>query len=115
MFKEIVDTMNGNARRRANAKVAIGVSIGVLVGAAAGIILAPKSGKETRKDIKHGAEKTVEKAQDVAHIAKKLVKKEVDAVNKTVATKANDVKTNLKQTKEAPKAKSQKTEEDKKT
>ena len=36
-------------------KVALGVAVGAVVGAAAGVLLAPKSGKETRADIKKKA------------------------------------------------------------
>lgn len=37
--------------------------LGALVGAAAGILLAPKSGKETRNDIKKGGKKAYRKAR----------------------------------------------------
>jgi len=49
-IREIMDALNGNARRRARVRVAVGTSIGVLAGAVAGILMAPKSGKMTRKD-----------------------------------------------------------------
>lgn len=102
-FKEIADALNGNTRRRANTRFAVGTTIGVLLGAAAGIMLAPKSGRELRKDIKHGAEVGVVKARETALKAAKYVKKEVSSVNDTVADKVNDLKTNLKHAKEAAK------------
>ena len=37
--------------------------LGALVGATAGILLAPKSGKETRADIKKGGKKAYKKAR----------------------------------------------------
>lgn len=37
--------------------------LGALVGATAGILLAPKSGKETREDIKKGGKKAYRKAR----------------------------------------------------
>lgn len=62
-----------------NFKVPLGAAIGLVAGVVAGILTAPKSGKETRADIKHkaeelkdGAEKAVDK---VTHEAKDAVEK----------------------------------------
>lgn len=41
-------------------KVGVGLTIGTLVGSAVGVLFAPKSGKETREDLKDVAEKSVE-------------------------------------------------------
>lgn len=95
-FKEIIDNLNGNARRRANARIAVGTSIGVLAGATAGILLAPKSGKQTRKAMKHGADLGVEKTRKAARKAADFVKDEAALVNKTITEKMNDLKTHLK-------------------
>ena len=43
--------------------VAIGAAIGAVVGVVTGILFAPKSGKETRKDIKDSATNASEKVQ----------------------------------------------------
>ncbi|MHB8773298.1 MAG: YtxH domain-containing protein [Syntrophales bacterium] len=40
-----------------------GLLIGGLLGAAVGILYAPKSGKETRDDIRHSAEELLDKAK----------------------------------------------------
>ena len=48
MFNEIRDTLNGKNKRRARKNVAAGVGLGALAGAVAGLLFAPKSGKETR-------------------------------------------------------------------
>ncbi len=48
---------------------AIGAAIGVTVGAAAGILLAPKSGKETREDIAQAARELPGKAKEVVEKA----------------------------------------------
>lgn len=47
-------------------KLAIGTVVGAVTGFAAGILFAPKSGKETRKDIKNAVEKAVKKVHEEA-------------------------------------------------
>jgi hypothetical protein len=59
-------------------------------------LLAPKSGKETRKYIKDIAEIGVENASEAAQKAVKFVKKEAAAVK----GKVNDLKTHMKNSKE---------------
>ena len=49
----------------------IGVAIGAVSGVIAGILLAPKSGKETRKDIKEGAEDLKNKGEKAIRGVKK--------------------------------------------
>jgi gas vesicle protein len=47
--------------------VVMGLAIGLAVGYVAGILTAPKSGKETRQDIKDAGDKAVQLAQDKLH------------------------------------------------
>ena len=56
-------TTKRQARKERGTGIAAGVAAGALIGAAAGILLAPKSGKETRADIK-------EKTGEVASVVK---------------------------------------------
>jgi len=63
-------------------KVAAGVAIGALAGAAAGILLAPKSGKETRKDIEKFAKDTKQKGIELFEKAKAEVAKKIENVQK---------------------------------
>lgn len=63
-------------------KVAAGVALGALAGAAAGVLLAPKSGKETRKDIEKFAKDTKEKGLDLFEKAKAEVEKKIANVQK---------------------------------
>lgn len=46
--------------------IAIGAAIGAVAGVVTGILFAPKSGKETREDIKNAAEKAGTKLHDEA-------------------------------------------------
>ena len=52
-------------------------ALGALVGATLGILFAPKSGKETRKELKEKAEELIEKAKeiDVVEVKDKIVTK----------------------------------------
>ena len=93
---EILETLNGNAKRRSRTNVAIGTAVGLLLGAAAGILLAPKSGKETRQDIKKAAESGLEHVNQAAKTTAKFVKREVAEVKE----KVNAIKANKKHPKE---------------
>ena len=59
-----------------------GLVIGAIGGAVAGILLAPKSGAETREDIKHFAEDIKDKATDMYSKAQKEVQKKIEAVKR---------------------------------
>lgn len=78
-------------------KLAIGAAVGVVTGFVAGILTAPKSGKETRKDIKDTANKVTREAEkklkelyvdltDVINKAKVVAKKEGAKVKKELLT-----------------------------
>ncbi len=55
-----------------------GLFLGAIAGATAGILLAPKSGKETREDLKKMAKEYQEKAMDLYATAKKVVTKKMN-------------------------------------
>ena len=59
-----------------------GLFLGVIAGAAAGILLAPKSGKETQEDLKKLAKEYQEKAMDMYAVTKKTLEKKLDALKK---------------------------------
>lgn len=76
-------------RRRVIKDVAIGSTIAAAAGYVAGILTAPKSGKETRESLKNGAEKELQKvhvdldkavseAKKTGHKAGSKAKKELD-------------------------------------
>jgi gas vesicle protein len=59
-----------------------GLLIGTVAGVVAGILLAPKSGAETREDIKKLAEDLKDKAEDAYAKARKEVEKKIEQVKK---------------------------------
>ena len=59
-----------------------GVLLGTVAGVVAGILLAPKSGEETREDIKKLAEDLKDKATDLYDDAKKELEKKIAQVKK---------------------------------
>lgn len=80
-----------------NKKLAIGAAVGVVGGFLAGILTAPKSGKETRKDIKDTANKVTREAEkklkglyteltDTIDAAKGVAKKEGAKVKQELLT-----------------------------
>jgi len=64
-----------------------GMGVGALLGAVAALLLAPKSGKETRDDIKSAAEDLKEKADKVIHdlseSSEELVKRSKEILEST--------------------------------
>ena len=81
-------------------RFALGVAFAALAGAAAGVLAAPKSGKETRADIKKKADKVKAGANKKAKEVKKTVKK----VGKDVGSGAKDLKKRSKNAVKSAKA-----------
>ena len=85
-------------------KFFLGALFGAVAGAVAGVVMAPKSGEETRKDIKDEAEKVGDKVQETGkkwfNVGKKKVEsiegkaeKAVKTVEKDAEKKVKDIKT----------------------
>lgn len=68
-----------------------GLVFGAVIGAAAGILLAPKSGTETREDIKKFSSDVQDKAEDLYMSSRKEVEKRIKALK--VAGKKLDLDT----------------------
>ena len=88
----------------AKGKLALGALLGAAAGFAAGILTAPKSGKETREDLKDTANKLkteatdeLEKAKGVATEKGNEVKKKAEAVAEDVTGRAQDVRARTEQ------------------
>lgn len=69
----------------------IGLLVGAIAGAVAGILLAPKSGAETRKDLKKFAGETFEHAKDLYVKAQESLSTKIDAL-KSVGKKIDEKK-----------------------
>ena len=63
-------------------KVATGLTLGAIFGAIAGLLFAPKAGKETREDIKKFAQDTKEKGEELFEGAKKEVAVKLENLKK---------------------------------
>jgi gas vesicle protein len=63
--------------------LAVGLGVGLIVGGVLGVLFAPKSGVETRKDIKNTVDKGVTKLKGIpADIRAKLNKSTIDDIKK---------------------------------
>jgi gas vesicle protein len=110
IFKDLHDLVYREKmkRERANAvkKFAVGAGIfagAVAIGVVTGIMIAPKSGKETRKDLMKKAEETVESIKSAVHKTSDTVKASAADVAqnakeavKDAQAKAKDVKKDIK-------------------
>lgn len=91
-----------------NKGVAVGAALGAVIGVITGILFAPKSGKETRQDIKDTAVKVATKLQEEAeHLQEELShlieKAEVKAkeAGKTVSDKTHELIVQAKHTRDS--------------
>jgi len=80
--------MSGNREERSVVvNFLAGLGLGALIGAAAALLLAPKSGPETRQDIAKAAEEIKKKAskavQDLSESSEELVKKSKELLETT--------------------------------
>lgn len=66
----IIEKTKKARENKARKKVLAGLAVGAVVGAAAGVLLAPKSGKETREDIANAAKQLPERAKEIAELGK---------------------------------------------
>lgn len=89
---KLVDMLNEKKRRERKQQqmdTAKKVAIGSVIGAMTGILLAPKSGKETREDIAN-------KSKEAAETTKKSVKESVETMKNVQGKVTEDVKDKLK-------------------
>ncbi|MCX5780142.1 MAG: YtxH domain-containing protein [Firmicutes bacterium] len=107
IFKELMDSIGKEKRRQKRVEAAQhyakGMFIAAALGVATGILLAPRSGKETREDMKKKAMMCMEKMRDTFHHQTEMMKhsaahleEEAAQVIKDVAEKTEAVKKDLK-------------------
>ena len=91
--------------KREKKGLAIGALFGAVIGVITGILFAPKSGKETRKDIKDAAGKAadalVEEAHTLQNEAKKLIEKAESHAKKLKGQAATTAKEHISELKHA--------------
>lgn len=74
-------------------KVAIGTTIGVAVGAVAGVMLAPKTGKETRDDLAKNIQELPDKTKELFNETQELV----GEVKEKIIEKAHKIMSGVKE------------------
>lgn len=85
----IYDLINKKKRKqkaKAVKTAALSAAIGVTAGAAAGVLLAPKSGKETREDIVNKSVEAKDKLVEKTKATKAAISKKVSEGKKDVST-----------------------------
>lgn len=96
MFRELINLGRKEREREIARKYTAGAIVGTLVGLTAGILLAPKSGKDTRKDIADAAELGLNKAGDAINDAGVTVRKFAEDTVDTIQSKSIDLKNTVK-------------------
>jgi gas vesicle protein len=71
--------------------VLAGIGIGVLVGAVAGLLLAPKSGEETRDDLSKSLNDLSDKVSDLGRTVGQKVSSAVDRTRSQMAQKLGEI------------------------
>lgn len=87
------------------ASIALVFLSGAIVGAIAGVLFAPKSGKETRRTIKDYADRTEEELIEKAEEARAALDETIERGRQFVAEKKADVEAAVKAGREAMKEK----------
>lgn len=85
--------MNNNEGEGRGVLVSVlaGIGIGVLVGAVAGLLLAPKSGEEIRGDVAQKLHDLTDKVSDLAHDVKTKVSNTVERKRSEMAQKLGEI------------------------
>ncbi len=88
-----------NREKQVRRKVAIGATLGMTIGAVAGVLLAPKAGKDTRTDLAKNAQDLTEtikeisvKTQDLVGEAKERLSEKSHEIMSDVKEKISDIK-----------------------
>ena len=82
---------NNGDERTVLVSVLAGIGIGVLVGAVAGLLLAPKSGQETRDDLSKSLNDLSDKVTDLGRTVGQKVSTVVDRTRAQMAQKLGEI------------------------
>ena len=99
ILNDLIDLMTKDKRKRERAEAAqrfaVGMGVVATVGVAAGILLAPKSGKETREYMKEKVKIAVDSIRDTVHKRVELLK---DSAARAVEDISNEIKVAYRKT-----------------
>ena len=93
LLQKIEEKRNRQIKKEKNKKVAIataGVATGAVVGTIAGVLLAPKSGKETIADVKEKSNQVKNKISENIEDTKFKVKESKDKIKEYLAKRKNE-------------------------
>jgi len=85
---DLLPKSNAERKRNVREKTAVAAAIGVTVGAVAGILLAPKAGRETREELVTNIQELPEKVRELSDKTKELAG---EAKNKIAAKIKKDL------------------------
>jgi gas vesicle protein len=93
MGKKIIFDFNGKKKAKKNLQkgIAAGAVIGTFLGTVGGILLAPKSGKETREDIKKGVDTAAKKTSDTVKTTAQEVAQEAKEIGSKIGQEAKKI------------------------
>ncbi|MCS6775263.1 MAG: YtxH domain-containing protein [Chloroherpetonaceae bacterium] len=80
-----------DSERNVLVSVLAGIGIGVLVGAVAGLLLAPKSGQETRDELSKALKDLSDRVSDISHTVSQKVSTAVEKTRATMTQKLGEV------------------------
>ena len=90
LIKKGKEKREKKVRVRAIKNAAIGAAIGTTIGAVAGVLLAPKSGKENREDLVKVAKEIPEKAKEIVEKTKEKVEEVKEKIKKKTTKKGEE-------------------------
>lgn len=96
MNKKLMDYFNVVEKPRARGRASLGLLSGIIAGGIAGLMFAPKSGKETRADLKAQAEIGVDKVKETAEKVKDFAQEKVEDVKSSFDKTKEEAKDEVK-------------------
>ncbi len=104
ILRDLLDVLSKERRRKekieAVQNIAVGIGIVTAVSVATGILFAPKSGKETREEMKIKAVNTVETIKDTIQRKAEIMKESADHAAQGISNVIKDVHVKTERIKE---------------